>query len=88
MAVIESRHLHVFRPQFQENAVQLFIVVDVLFASLAFDSVKWGLGYVDVSRFDEFFHLQIALAQRLTTNGRLRGGRFGSFVMSILLRLP
>ena len=59
VAVGEAREHDVFGAELEENAVQLIVVVDVLFAFLALDFVEGRLGDVDVAALDQALHLAV-----------------------------
>jgi len=59
VAVGEAREDYVLGTEFEEDAVELVVVVDVLLTLLALDLVERRLGDVDVAALDQTLHLPV-----------------------------
>ena len=59
MAIAHAGEDDVLGAEFEEDAVELFVVVHVLLTLLALDAVKRGLGDVDVAALEQALHLAI-----------------------------
>ena len=57
LIVAKAYEIHILGAKFEQDAVELCIVVNVLLATLALDLLQWRLGDVNVAGFDQSAHL-------------------------------